>query len=291
MGYYKSFDTTENIVKNIVIPRKIDSRKGENGIIMVIGGSKIYHGAPILASYSALRSGIDLVYTAVPKSIVIPVRTFCPDFIVIPLVDEKLTVGSANRLVSSLPKTPHSVAIGMGMSISKPDALKILVDKFIQKKCKLVLDASALIPEIIPIIQNTNSIVTPHAGEFKRLFSQDINNESTDRQILMVNKLSEKYGITIILKGFNNIISNGEQYSVINRSTPAMTVGGTGDILAGLIAGFLTKYDTFNSSILGVYFNGIAGYNVYKKYGFHIAASDIINELPVVLKEYDKMDT
>ena len=94
-------------LKTCIIPRSLDSKKGDNGTVLIVGGNRIYHGAPILASLSALRS-VRLVYTAVPRSNIIPVRSSSPNIIALPLADDKLTVGSANRLVTMLPKKPEA---------------------------------------------------------------------------------------------------------------------------------------------------------------------------------------
>ena len=88
-----------SIVKKFIPSRKSTSRKGDNGIVLVVGGSYIYHGAPILSSIAALRCGTDLVYTSVPKINVAPTRAISPNLIVIPLVDQKLTRGAVNKLV------------------------------------------------------------------------------------------------------------------------------------------------------------------------------------------------
>jgi NAD(P)H-hydrate epimerase len=157
---------------------------------------------------------------------------------------------------------------------------------------KLVLDASALIPEILPKIKDTNCIITPHGGEYMRIFKTELKNHSNNEneQIADVLKNSNKYGITIILKGWKNIISNGEQTAVIERSTPAMTVGGTGDVLAGLVAGFFSKMNSFEAACTAVYFNGLAGKMAYQKVGLHMVASDLLDNLPQVIKKFDQIE-
>ncbi|MFM7797303.1 MAG: NAD(P)H-hydrate dehydratase, partial [Candidatus Nitrosotenuis sp.] len=82
------------IIRKFIPGRKTDSRKGQNGKVLVVGGSYMYHGAPILASLAALRAGTDLVYTAVPKINASATRAISPNLIVIPMVDAKLTRGS-----------------------------------------------------------------------------------------------------------------------------------------------------------------------------------------------------
>src|SRR6185503_12386175 len=107
-----------------------------------------------------------------PRSIINAVRSFSPTIIALPLPDDKLTVGSANRLIAMLPKRADSAAIGMGMTL-EPEALVVLISKLKQAGTKTLLDASALIPQVLGEISGTASIVTPHAGEYKRLFDKD----------------------------------------------------------------------------------------------------------------------
>jgi ADP-dependent NAD(P)H-hydrate dehydratase len=276
----------KNHIKKIIKPRNIDSRKGDNGVVLTVGGSRIYHGAPLLASIAALISGTDLVYTAIPKINLVSSRMFSPNLIFLPLPDDNLTMGSARKLLSLMPKRVHSAAIGMGLGIAKTKSLCYLINTLLEQKTHLILDASSLIPDILKDITNTNSVVTPHAGEFKRLFNTDPG-KSKEEQMQIVVKKAKEYGIVVVLKGYWNVVSDGEQVSVIERTTPSMTVGGTGDVLAGLIAGYLTKNTSFDSSILGLFFNGLAGLNLFNKLGLHLMASNFLEELPLVMKEFD----
>ena len=114
---------SSSIVQNFIPPRESTSRKGDNGIVIVIGGSYIYHGAPVLSSLSALRCGTDLVYTSVPKINVSSTRAISPNLIVIPLVDQKLTLGAVKKLVGALPRNLHSATIGMGLAIQEKNSL------------------------------------------------------------------------------------------------------------------------------------------------------------------------
>lgn len=283
----KKIPITTNLVKKIMVPRLESSKKGDNGTVLVVGGSRIYHGAPILASLAALRSGTDLVYTAVPRSNIVATRSASPNIIALPLPDDKLTTGSANRLMAMLPKRADSAAVGMGMSISKPEALIALVKQLKSDGTRLLLDASALIPEVLKEISRTDTIITPHAGEYKRIFSGEDAGTTEEERISNVNRLAKQYGITIVLKGWIDVISDGQQVVINKVHNCAMTVGGTGDILSGLTAGFLTKLKPFDASILGVYFNGVAGNLVYSKMGLHMSASDLVEYLPDAIKPFD----
>jgi ADP-dependent NAD(P)H-hydrate dehydratase len=276
----------QDFLKTRIIPRLLDSKKGDNGTILIVGGNRTYHGAPILASLSALRSGTDLVYTAVPRSNIIPVRSFSPNIIAIPLADDKLTVGSANRLVAMLPKKPDAAAIGMGLTLAKPEALCTLISGLRSIGTKLLLDASALIPNILNQIDNTDTIITPHVGEFKRIFEQAAG-DNRDERISNVHKLAKLHGITIILKGWLDIISNSDKVAINTTHNCGMTVGGTGDVLSGLVSGLLSKYTPFDASVLGVYFNGIAGNLALERLGLHLVATDLISNIPEAMKRFD----
>jgi ADP-dependent NAD(P)H-hydrate dehydratase len=280
---------TPQYIKERIVPRKLYSKKGDNGIVLVVGGSSLYHGAPILASVAALRCGADLVYTGVPKSISIPVRSYSPNIIALPMPADRLTVGSTNRLLGMLPKTPHSAAIGMGMTIAKPEALTLLIKRLIDKGTKLLLDASALIPNILETIAGSNSIITPHAGEYKRIFGESPG-QTEEEMVSSITAMAQKYRITIILKGFLNIIADpNKNVAKVARATPAMTVGGTGDVLDGIAANLFAKMNSFDASALAVYFNGIAANLAVEKLGNHIMATDIIQFLPEAMKSFDSV--
>ena len=278
---------TSKLIQQLIPPRSFFSRKGDNGTVLIAGGSRFYHGAPVLATMAALRSGADLVYTAVPRSIITAVRSFSPAIIALPLPDDKLTKGSTNRLMGMLPKKVDSASIGMGMTL-EPEALTSLVRKLREGGTKILLDASALIPQVLGEISNTGTIVTPHPGEYKRLFGSEPG--STEEEMKSnVHKLAKEHGITIALKGWVNIVSDGEQLAAIKRSTPAMTVGGSGDVLSGLAAGLLAKMKHFDAAVVALYVNGVSGNLAFKKAGLHIIATDLVDNLPEVMKKFDKV--
>jgi ADP-dependent NAD(P)H-hydrate dehydratase len=293
----ETISVTPEVIQKFMPPRIESSRKGDNGIVLVVGGSKIYHGAPLLSSLAALRAGADLVYTAVPESIALAIRSFSPNLIVLPLPDDDFTLDSAKRLLNILPKKVNTIAMGMGMHIRNPDALIYLINELKNSETKLILDASSLIPAILPHISKTDTVVTPHAGEYERLFKNEKQGNEDDvgpgntveEQILNTNMMASKYGITIVLKGYHCIICNGSRTAVIKRTTPAMTVGGSGDVLSGVIATLLAKVkdDPFAASILAVYLNGIAAGLAYKRVGLHMVATDMIEELANAMKPYD----
>jgi NAD(P)H-hydrate epimerase len=280
---------SSSIIKKFIPARKSTSRKGDNGIVLVVGGSYIYHGAPILSSIAALRCGTDLVYTSVPKINVSATRSISPNLIVIPLVDQKLTRGAVNKLLGAIPRNLDSATIGMGLAIQEKNALLILVKSLLDRDVRLSLDASALIPEVLPLLPDKNVVVTPHAGEFKRLFG-DIPSNSKKERISLVEKNAKEYGVTVLLKGATDVISNGKKTFLYTKKIPAMTVGGTGDVLSGLTAGMLAKNrNPLESAAAATFINGLAGMAVQKKLGLHMTSMDLLGEIPNVMKRFDKI--
>jgi len=278
-----------SIVQKFIPPRRASSRKGDNGTVLVIGGSYIYHGAPILSSIAALRCGTDLVYTSVPKINVAATRSISPNLIVLPLVDQKLTRGAVNKLLGMIPRNLDSATIGMGLAIQEKNSLLHLVKSLLDKDVRLSLDASALIPDVLPLLSNKNVVVTPHAGEFKRLFGEPPSKSQKER-ISLVEKKAKEFGITVLLKGATDVISDGKKTFLYTKKIPAMTVGGTGDVLSGLTAGMLAKNrNPLESAASATFINGLAGKSVQKKFGLHITSMDLLEEIPNVMKPFDKI--
>ena len=280
---------TSAMVRKYIRPRKLNSRKGDNGKVLVVGGSYMYHGAPILSSLAALRTGCDLVYTAVPKINVQSTRAISADLIVIPLADSKLTRGSVNKLLGQIPAGIDSATIGMGLAVQDIEALKLLVKSLIERDVRLSLDASALRKEILPIIKAKNVLVTPHASEFERLFGEKIPDNKKTR-ISIVEKHAKKNSVKILLKGMDDIITDGTKTIINSKKTPAMTVGGTGDVLSGIVASMLSQNrDVIEAAASAAFVNGQAGKTVQKNLGMHMVATDLIDVLPLISKTFDRI--
>ena len=277
------------MVKNFIPPRKFASRKGDNGKVMVLGGSYFYHGAPILSSLAALRCGTDLVYTCVPKINVQATRAISPNLIVLPLVDAKLTRGAVHKLLGVIPKELDSATIGMGLAIQDIEALKLLVTSLLNQDVRLSLDASALVSDILPLIKNKKVVVTPHSGEFKRLFGE-LPSDSKKERVSIVEKYAKENTLTILLKGPTDIVSDGQKTYLNVKNTPAMTVGGTGDVLSGVVAGMLSKNrNPIEAAAAAVFINGKAGMLAQKKHGLHIVATDLLEFISDAMKPFDRI--
>ena len=259
-----------------------------NGTVCVIGGSRLFHGAPFLCASGAMRTGVDLVFIAVPAVIATAVRALSPDFIVVPLPDAKLTRGNVAKLMAWVEQS-DSYAVGPGLGPQNPEELAHCINELKGKGKGLVLDADALRPRVIESIRNTPTVVTPHAKEFERLFGVDLPKGEEEREQMVAAKAKES-GVTVLLKGPTDIVSDGDRVGLNVTHSSAMTVGGTGDVLTGITAGLIAKgVRPFEAACAAAYFNGYAGVEAAGDLGLHITATDVVNRLAKVMKRFDKL--
>jgi ADP-dependent NAD(P)H-hydrate dehydratase len=274
------------MVAGVIPARKKSSHKRMNGTVCVVGGSRLYHGAPFLCASGAIRSGVDLVYIAVPASIAPSIRGLSPDFIVVPLPDSKLTRGNVSKLMSWV-EGIDCFALGPGLGPQPPELIVQAINKMKGEERRLVIDADALRPQILPSIKGTGAIVTPHAKEFERLFGGALPPEVEGR-VKVVSEVAKKTDVTVLLKGPTDVVSDGNRVGLNDTHTPAMTVGGTGDVLTGIVAGLSAKgMGPFEAACAGVFINGSAGVEAVRSLGFHITASDVANNIANAMKQFD----
>jgi len=291
MGSTSTFEIGEDFVKGKVPPRKKDSHKGMNGAVGIVGGSRTYHGAPFLCAMGAARTGVDLVYLAVPSMVATPIRSLSPDLIVFPLPDSKLTRGNASRLASWLPDL-GCIGIGPGLGPQNPNELKSALATLSAKCQTMVVDADALRPQIFeaPEAQKAKMVVTPHAMEFERLFGLKLP-DALEERVPIVKKAAGEHNVVVLLKGPTDVVSDGESVGLNDTHSPAMTVGGTGDVLTGVTSGLAAKgMGRFEAACCAAYVNGLAGAEAAKELGLHILASDVVACIPKAMKRFDRLE-
>ena len=282
-------EVDEEFVRGAFKPRRADSHKGENGVVLVVGGSWLYHGAPFLSAMAALRSGVDLAYIAVPERIATAVRALSPNVIVLPLTDMKLTRGAARRVLRLLPEV-DVVAIGPGLAAGSEPGIEVVVEEAAALGKGLVLDATALYSGILPHVSGRRAVLTPHAGEFRRVFGVEVPRGLEERAEL-VKEHARKNSLTILLKGRADVISDGVEAAVNRTGTPAMTVGGTGDVLTGVVAALLAKgAEPYRAAAAAAWINGKAGEVAAQRLGLHILATDVVDALPEVMMRFDEVE-
>lgn len=269
---------SKDIFKKLYKPPK-DSHKGQNGKLTIIGGSHLFHGASLWALKTASRI-VDMVFYSTVKEneeLTRKLKSEIYDFICV-----------SRDKVGDYIKESDTVLIGPGLMREEytTKITKDLLFKFPQKKW--VIDAGSLqMMDKGWLKQLTNVVITPHQKELEDLFGIKLkvqsSNVKTTTQKLKV--LAREYNCVIVLKGKTDIVCSPRECALNETGNEGMTKGGTGDVLAGLIAALACKNDLFLSACVGIYINGIAGDRLYKKVGPYFNASDLCEEIPVVLKE------
>ncbi len=275
-------------------PRRIHSHKGENGRLLVIGGSSRYAGAPALAAMAALRVGIDLAVVAVPGSIAREVRSYSPDLIVLPLDSEdRLDPGSIGQISKEVARADAAV-IGMGLGEHPETASSVLeILKLISKSSiPAVIDADAIkaLGRSPEAAKGLGAVITPHAGEFKALTGVELpedREEGWKERLPIVREWASRLGATLLLKSKHDIITDGSRYRVKNIGNPGMTAGGTGDVLAGVAGALLSRgAEPFRAAVAASFINSYAGDMLEEEVGQRFTASDLVRAIPRVLKGF-----
>lgn len=271
--------------------RDFNAHKGANGRLLIVGGSKEYSGAPALAGMSALSAGADLVTIICPESAATSIKSYSPDLIVKGLPGDYINPDMIDKIVENSQKA-DCVLIGCGASEEKTtrEALNKLVRELISINKSLVMDADALKLVDKDLVKNyENLVITPHMGEFKAFFKEESSIILFDikEKISAFQSLSQQIKGTVLLKGKLDLIFNGKKFRLNKTGSPGMTVGGTGDCLAGLVAALLSQgHSPWDSACLGAFINGRAGELAEEEWGYNFTASKMINFLSEAIK-YD----
>ena len=273
--------------------RDSSSHKGNNGRLLVIGGSKDYSGAPAIAGMAAIGAGADLVYVASPQNAAKAIKSTSPDLIVKSLEGDKLSLKHSDEILS-LVDNVDSVLIGPGAGIDEDTSklFNILVTKI---KKPIVLDADALKQVELSLIKNREDIIlTPHIFEFKSFFKVendlklDIDSydfSKVDENITEFQKIIRQIKGTVVVKGKYDLILSGNKFKINKSGNAGMTVGGTGDALAGISASLLSQgLSSFDSASLATFINGLAGDEAYNIKGNGFSATDLVSYIGSVIK-------
>ena len=235
------------------VGRSPDSHKGDNGEVLVIGGGP-YAGAPAFAGMAALRAGADLVRVACPAAVAADVQGYGPSLIVEPLEGERLHSGHLETILDRA-GAHDSVVIGPGLGGAE-ESQQTVAALLERVDGTVVVDAEALLA--VPERQTEATLVcTPHQGELVRM-GGPASDDWRERQELVAEFAAEIEQTTLV-KGRYDIISDGTRSRVARRGTPAMTVGGTGDVLAGVVGALAATLDPFEAACVGAYITGRAG--------------------------------
>ena len=261
--------------------REKDAHKGQAGKVLVVGGSRNYTGAPYFAAVAALRAGCDLVYVAAPAVAAERIAIMAPDAIVYPLGSRDYL--SKNDVKEILSKDSDALTIGNGLG-TREESLEA-AREIVKKAKRAVVDGDGLkaVASIVGKLKD-NIVLTPHAGEFKLLFGSAPSKNLNDR-IKDVKKACKATKAVVLLKGPVDIICQKDEVKLNETGNPFMAKGGTGDVLAGLCAGFMAQgIDPFKSASMAAFVNGLAGNLAYSERSISMISSDVLNQISSVMK-------
>jgi ADP-dependent NAD(P)H-hydrate dehydratase / NAD(P)H-hydrate epimerase len=268
-------------------PRKATGHKGDFGRLLVIGGSEVYSGAPTLVSLAAMRTGVDLVYLATTEKNAYEISSMSPDLITIKLDGDNLNSGNLETLKPYL-KMVDVVVMGPGMGLNSEtqEFVNLFVTEVENAGKPLLLDADGLKAFAkfkrslkVPLV------LTPHSNEYA-ILTGEILPETQEERVVAIQKNAKKLNAIILVKGKTDIICDKERVKLNFTGNPGMTVGGTGDVLCGIVGGLMAQYvDPFEAAVAGAFVNGAAGDVVASEIGYHMVATDIIEWIPKLLED------
>jgi NAD(P)H-hydrate epimerase len=275
-------------VDAVIVPRSPEAHKGQFGRLLVVGGSDVFSGAPSLVASAAYRTGADLVFVAAPEKTAQVIASISPNLITVKLPGANL-MPQHFRLLREQLERASGVAIGPGLGLNKQTvtAVRKIVAFVRQSRKPLLIDADAL--RALGILRkkvfDNSTVVTPHSGEYEAISgkspSRDLKVRSTE-----VKEFAAKIGATILLKGHTDVISNGTQTKLNNTGNPGMTVGGTGDVLSGIVAGLMAQgVDSYRAAVAGAFINGAAGDFAQEQFGYHLTPVDLIDYIPKIMND------
>ena len=272
-------------VLSILPDRDPWGHKGTFGKILLLCGSLGFTGAAYLAAMGALRSGAGLTFLGVPESIYAIEAVKLNEPVVFPLPDEngKLSVEAIPEILNRLPNM-DAVLIGPGLGQSEGtfEVVKAVLENV---QCPVVLDADGInvISGHKDILRGRKhpTILTPHDGEFARLGGTIGEDRMEAAKIL-----AQELGCIVLLKGHRTCITDGEKGYLNQTGNPGMAVGGSGDVLAGIIVSLLGQgIAPLEAAAAGAWLHGAAGDLCAEELGqYGMLPTDMLQKLPRLLK-------
>jgi len=286
-------EVTKTILKNIYKERPSGVRKYDYGLLLVIGGSEFYSGPPALSALAAFKSGVDMVRIIAPKRAADIIASFTPDLAAYPLKGDWLkkehlaTLLTLTESAKAVSRGKTAVVIGGGAGRSE-ETQETILEYLSQISLPVVIDADAIhaLGKNPEIIKGKPFLITPHSYEFFVLTKKEIYQLPEEEKIKIVFQEASRLQTTILLKGPTDIISDGKEVALNKTGSPYMTVGGTGDTLAGIAGALMARGITpFEAGQAAAYINGKAGAISGKKLGEGVMAADLIEAIPEVIKK------
>lgn len=261
--------------KDLVSPiHKPNSHKGDNGRVLIVGGSEDYVGCLALSGLAALRSGVDLVTIIAPEKVAWQINKLSPDLITKKCKGKYLSLNHYKQIIT-ITKNYDVILIGTGIGIKK-ETVKLIKRLVKNIKKPLVIDADAI--KAISLKEISNAVITPHNSEYKTLLKNSKIKENEIKKYIKNNVMIKK-GKTDIIITKTNTYQNKTGHQSLSKA-------GTGDVLAGLVAGFIAQGLTLlRAAINASFIIGILGEHLYKKKAYSYIASDLMLDYKKILKK------
>lgn len=289
---------TYDMVKGAIKDRAPNSHKGNYGHLLVIAGSVGKTGAAALASLGALRSGAGLVTLGIPESLNLSMEVKLTEVMTKPLPETYEHTFSLEALeqIQALTLKKGAVAMGPGIS-THPQTRELILRLITELTIPLIIDADAVnaLAGYLDILKQAKSqiILTPHPGEMARLLGISTSEVQKDR-VGIARAVAREHGVYVVLKGARTIIGDPEGNIYISPTgNPGMATGGMGDVLTGMIGGFIVQgYEVLDACLISVYIHGLAGDLIARdKGGIGMIAMDVVERLPEVIRDIKQMKT
>jgi NAD(P)H-hydrate epimerase len=258
----------------LALGRESQSHKGDHGEVLVVGGGP-YTGAPALSAGAALRAGADLVRVACPAGVAREIQAYSENFILVPFDGERLAPEHVDALLEQGER--HDVVV-FGPGLGDADETLAAVSAFLAAyDGRAVVDADAL--QVVPEVETDATLVcTPHQGELETMGGSTAAAWRERRDL--VADFAANLGHTLLVKGAYDVVTDGTHTRVNRTGNPGMTVGGTGDVLAGITGALLSTQEPLDAAAIAAYVNGLAGDSVVEEQGYGLVATDLLGEVP-----------
>lgn len=284
---------TKSILKDIYKPRKkgVYFPKYSFGLLLVIGGGEFYSGSPALSALAAFNSGVDMVNILAPKRAADIIASFSPDLSAYPLEGKRLekkhlaTLLAFTESAKTVSKGKTAVVIGGGMGRSE-ETKETIIEYLDHVDVPTVIDAAAIHAlELKPeVVREKPFLITPHTFEFFVLTKREIYKLPHKEKIKAVKEEAARLQTVIFLKEKPDIISNGKKVALNESGSPYMSVGGTGDALAGICGALLARrIDPFTAAQAAAFISGKAGEIAAQRLKEGLVATEVIKAIPEAL--------
>ncbi len=260
------------------VSRDPASHKGENGEVLVIGGGP-YVGAPALAGQAALRAGADLVRVTCPTAVSHEIQGYREDLIVRPMEGRKFEPGHVGPVLAFAAEH-DAVVIGPGLGDDEEtlEATRAILEGY---DGRAVVDADAL-SVVSDLATEATLVCTPHQGELVDMGGTTVADWQDRRE--HVESFASDLGHALLVKGRYDVVSDGDTSRVNRTGNAGMTVGGTGDVLAGVTGALLATQEPVDAAAIAAYVNGRAGDIVLENRGDGLMASDMLDAIPRAMR-------